>query len=74
MSYKDLEEARAKREAKDKATTGKGKRGRKRKSPALEADIEASSSVPKDKVVRISEIEPVEAVEVPWRAPVANMY
>jgi hypothetical protein len=37
MSYEDLEEARAKRAAKD-AMKGKVKRGRKRKSAALEAD------------------------------------
>ncbi|TAQ89993.1 hypothetical protein B7494_g1667 [Chlorociboria aeruginascens] len=37
ISYKDIEEARKKRTAKD-ATKGKGKRGRKRKSAALEAD------------------------------------
>ena len=38
MSYEDIEEARAKRAAKEEATAGKGKRGWKRKSPALEAD------------------------------------
>jgi hypothetical protein len=37
MSYEDIEEARKKRAAKD-AKKGKGKRGRKRKSAALEAD------------------------------------
>jgi len=62
LSYKDLEEARAKRAAKEKAIVdkgkGKGKRGRKRKSPAPEADsseLEAGSSVPKKKVVWMSE-------------------
>ena len=50
MSYEDLEEARAKRAAKEKAATGKvkGNRGRKRKSPAPEAgssEAEAGSSV-----------------------------
>ena len=39
MSYEDLNEARAKRAAKEKATTGKGKRGRKHKSPAPEAGM-----------------------------------
>ena len=41
MSYEDLEEARAKRAAKEKATAakGKGKRGRKRKSPTPEAEV-----------------------------------
>ncbi|KAK3174414.1 hypothetical protein OEA41_001660 [Lepraria neglecta] len=40
MSYEDLEEARAKRADKEaaKEAKGKGKRGRKRKSAALEAD------------------------------------
>jgi hypothetical protein len=37
MSYEDIEEARAKRAAKE-VIKGKGKRGRKRKSAALEAD------------------------------------
>ena len=59
MSYEDLEEARAKRAAKEKATAdeGKGKRGRKRKSPLPEE----GSSVP------------TEAPRL-WRAPVARMY
>jgi len=84
MSYKDLEEARAKRAAKEKATAskGKGKRGHKRKSPAPEAGLpeaglpeaEAGSSVPKDKVARMSEVlEPAKAPVAPWRAPVANV-
>lgn len=39
MSYEDLEEARAKRAAKDAAKVkGKGKRGTKPKSAALEAE------------------------------------
>lgn len=66
MSYKDLKEARAKRAAKDKATAGKvkGKSGHKRKSPAPEA--EAGSSVPKNKVARISEmLEPAKALVAP---------
>jgi hypothetical protein len=37
MSYEDIEEARAKRAAKEEATAVKGKRDRKRKSPAPEA-------------------------------------
>lgn len=64
MSYEDLEEARAKRAAKDAAKAkGKGKRGRKRKSSTPDAD----ASEPKAKVARTSE-EP-ELV----RAPVARM-
>jgi hypothetical protein len=77
MSYEDLNEARAKRTAKEKATAGKGKRGRKRKSPAPEAGV----LEPKTKVARMSEAEPARApvaqvseVAEPWRAPVARMY
>jgi hypothetical protein len=59
ISYKDLKEARAKRAAKDKATAdkGKGKRGCKRKSPALEVGLleaKADLLVLKDKATRIS--------------------
>ena len=86
LSYEDLEEARAKRAAKEKAIVDKGKgkekRGRKRKSPAPEADSsepEAGSSVPKKKVARMSErmsevLEPAKTPITPWRAPVARMY
>lgn len=49
MSYKDIEEARAKRAAKEEATAGKGKRGWKRKSPAPNAD----ASVPVAPVARM---------------------
>jgi hypothetical protein len=44
MSYEDLVEARAKRVVKDatRAAKGKGKRGRKRKSGALEAEEDAA--------------------------------
>jgi hypothetical protein len=46
MSYEDIEEARKKRAAKD-AKKGKGKRGRKCKSAALEADeLEADEEEP----------------------------
>ena len=38
ISYKNIEEARAKRAAKEEVAAGKGKRGRKRKSPSVEAD------------------------------------
>ena len=47
MSYEDLSEARVNRAAKDKASEGKGKHGRTRKSSALE---------PKTKVARMSEV------------------
>ena len=88
MSYEDLEKARAKRADKEaaKEAKGKGKRGRKRKSAALEAD----TPEPNAKVVRMSEAlaptrasvvqmsgTPVaedEIVPEPWRAPVARMY
>jgi len=54
MSYEDLEEARAKRDAKEAAKAkGKGRRVRKRKSP--EAEAEADTPVPKAKVARMSE-------------------
>ena len=82
MSYEDLEEARAKRATKEKATVGKGKRGLKRKSPTPEPEPEAQMgspnmtdpSVPKDKVTRASEVEPAKTLGAPWRAPVARMY
>jgi hypothetical protein len=47
MSYEDLEEARAKRAARDKATAdrGKGKRGRPRKAPAVGTEGEVETSV-----------------------------
>ena len=72
MSYKDLEEARAKRAAKEKPDTiaDKGKRGRKRKSPALEAEAEAEA-----KMVQISDMpEPAMTPTALWRAPVARIY
>lgn len=71
MSYEDLENARAKRAAKEEATASKGKRGRKRKSPALEA----GALVPKSKTARASEVlVPGANPAKPWRAPVARMY
>ncbi len=65
MSYEDIEEARAKRAAKE-VINGKGNRGRKRKSAALEAGKPEPELEPE--VARM-----VEAPE-PWRAPVAQMY
>ncbi|KAF4626224.1 hypothetical protein G7Y89_g11935 [Cudoniella acicularis] len=64
MSYEDIEEARAKRAAKE-VIKGKGKRGRKRKSAALEAD--EPELEPGPEVARM-----IEAAE-PWRAPVVRM-
>jgi hypothetical protein len=53
MSYEDIEEARAKRAAKE-ARAGKGKRGRKRKQPAPEADVpEPMTSEPRAPVARM---------------------
>ena len=86
ISFEDLEEARAKRATKEKATVGKGKRGLERKSPTPEPEPEpepeaqmgspnmTDPSVPKDKVTRASEVEPAKTLGVPWRAPVARMY
>lgn len=70
MSYEDLEEAQAKCAAKEKAnvTASKGKRSRKRKNLASEAEPEA-------KVAWMSDVlEPATAPVAPWRAPVARMY
>ena len=70
MSYEELEEARAKRATKETAniTTDKGKRGRKRKSLAREAE-------PEVKLAPMSHVpEPVTAPVAPWRAPVVRMY
>lgn len=85
ISYKDLEEVRAKRAVKEKAIAGKGKRGLKRKSPTpgVKAEIKVQagspkvitdSSVPKEKVARMSEIKPAKILEALWRASVARMY
>ena len=59
VSYEDIEEARAKRAAKEEATAGKGNRGRKRKSAAEEAGAPESA---KAKLARMGEaFEPVKA-------------
>jgi hypothetical protein len=63
ISYEDLERARVKRAAKEEATTEKGKRGRKRKSPTPEGGMSEAQTV----VTRMSE------VPEPWRAPVARV-
>ena len=67
MSYKELEEARAKRDAKDEAATTKGKRGRKRKIPTTE-QAEAGPSA------AVDEVEQANDMAVSWVAPVAKMY
>jgi hypothetical protein len=65
MSYEDLEEARAKRAAKEKTTLGKvkGKRGRKGKSLAPEA----GTPQPGTNGTRM------DVVQETWRAPVAQL-
>jgi hypothetical protein len=55
MSYEDLEEARAKRAAKEVIATSKGKRGRKRKSPSAQGTVAR-----KTKKARKSELEVAE--------------
>jgi hypothetical protein len=91
MSYEDLDIARAARAAKDKAAAekGKGKRGRKRKVPAREAEGDIEDEV-EDEVeggahalevgssVCASKDKRAKQTGVqepePWRAPVALMY
>jgi DNA-directed RNA polymerase delta subunit len=89
MSFEDIEEARIKRVAED-ATKNKGKRGRKGKSAALEADeadVEAEAEAEEELEVAhfakgaVQEtdepnLEPEVArmLKAPRRAPVARMY
>ncbi|CAO2648698.1 Nn.00g079650.m01.CDS01 [Neocucurbitaria sp. VM-36] len=69
MSFEDLEEAKARRAAKEEAATKKGQRSCKRKVLALEADME-----PTVKTVRVNEVlEPMNASAL-WRALAARMY
>jgi len=65
MSYEDIEDVRATRAAKY-ATKGPGKRGRKRKSGALETDEPEAEAGP----------EMAQTMDAPkqWRAAVARMY
>jgi len=68
MSYEDIEEARAKRAAKE-VINGKGKHGRKWKSAPEAGKLEPEPEPePEPEVTRM-----IEAPE-PWRAPVARMY
>jgi hypothetical protein len=70
MSFEDLEEARTKRAVREQASAGKAKRGRKRKSNALEG-----STAPPSQVVQRSDApELTHAPVSTWRAPVARMY
>lgn len=68
ISYEHLVAKRSARAAYEQSkAAGKGKRGRKRKSPA-EVDIDEPST----KTARTNEAQPEEAG--PWRAPMARMY
>ncbi|KAK7177538.1 transposase [Paraphaeosphaeria sporulosa] len=73
MSYKDLEEARAKREAKHQAAATHGKRGRKRKALATE-EAEAGPSGPERRAAAVNEVERASSTAVSWVVPVAKMY
>jgi hypothetical protein len=79
MADEDLEEARAKCAAKEKATAdkGKGKRGYKRSGPALDvgsSELGMDLSVPK-RIAWISEApELAMGPSSPVKAPVARMY
>jgi hypothetical protein len=64
ISFEDIEVARAACATKD-IIKGKGKRGRKRKSSAPEADDLETEPRP--------EVVPVIEVPKPWKAPVARM-
>ena len=68
MSYEDLEEARAKRAAKEQATVNKRRsksHGRTRKSPApMEASLVSTGN----------EVRELVKAPTPYRAPVARMY
>jgi hypothetical protein len=73
MSFGELEEARSKRAAKDKANADKKKRVRKRKDPAMEVDV--APLVPENMVMRVGDmLEPTQRPSSSWRAPVARMY
>ena len=85
MSYEDLDKARAARAAKDKALAdkGKGKRGRKRKESARDAegDIEGdaqevgpSAPVEKSSREKKARLQGPDPIAKPWRASVAVMY
>jgi hypothetical protein len=77
---RDRKSKNATQEAGEAATaTSTVRRGRKRKSTALEAEANppdggAGPSVPKGKVARVSHVQAAEAAETSWTAPVAKMY
>lgn len=66
MSYEDLEEARAKRTAKEKAVAERGKAKRGRKREAAQKDL--------GELEPITQAAMMSEVAGPWRAPVARMY
>jgi hypothetical protein len=79
MRWEDLQRVRAERAAREMAANqkGKGKRGRKRKTPAQEVEEETMSlevaagpSRPREKVSKKSRVQE----PAPWKAPVAMMY
>ena len=78
MSYEDIEEARAKRAAKEQAAADKANLGRKRKNPAEETAAPESA---KAKAARTSEVSEPAMAPMAWmskaqetfRAPVARM-
>ncbi|KAF1966042.1 hypothetical protein BU23DRAFT_487732, partial [Bimuria novae-zelandiae CBS 107.79] len=73
LRYKDLEVARANREAKDHAATRKAKRCHKRKTTATE-QADAGPSAPRRRASAANEVEQANATAVSWVAPVAKMY
>jgi hypothetical protein len=70
MSYEDLEGARTKRAAKEKAAVSRGKRGHKHKIQDAALGTEASVLVPEENITQASD----QRQPTTWRAPVARMY
>ncbi|KAH8621591.1 hypothetical protein IG631_23806 [Alternaria alternata] len=69
MSFEDLEEAKVRRVEKDKAAAQKGKRGRKRKEPALEGPPPSSKAMRTGGVIALDNI-----LAILCRILVAKMY
>lgn len=70
MSFKDLEEAKARRAKNEDAITKKGQRNCKRKDPVLQAP--AGSRVVEGEVV--NEALAATSTATQWKAPIARMY
>ena len=68
MSYEDLEEARAKRDAKE-AATSIGKRGRKRKSPPAQGAVARKSKKGRRSELEVAEDEIAAAARYAARVP-----